>query len=135
MIPQPIGRFDGDTGQWVLTEPWECPLSHPRKLVVWPGATSDGASIPRFLWSAVGPRYHPKTFAAALAHDMLYVAELLPRDECDREFRRLLVLTGAGYQKSSLYYMAVRWFGWAVWLRHTRESVAAARMFAEIRPA
>ena len=129
---QPIGHFDEDSGQWVLSELWECRLSGGRTLMLRPGFVSDGASIPPFLWPVVGPRYAPRTFPAALCHDALYATEFLTRRECDDEFRRLLVLYGVGWRKSTAYWLAVRAFGWAVWLRHDPESVADARRFAVI---
>jgi hypothetical protein len=129
---QPIGQFDPATGKWLLTEPYAARLSGGRLLVVSPGFISDGASIPRVLWPLVGPRYNPKTFAPAFAHDALYAAELLPRRECDQEFRRLLIMGGAGYTRAQAYYAAVRSFGWLVWRRHTHMSVDRARMWCGI---
>jgi len=131
---QPIGRFDEKAGEWILTERWECRLSGGKTLLVRPGFASDGASIPRRLWNVVGPPYAPKTFPAAVAHDALYCAELLPRLDADAEFRRLLILTGVSYLKASAYYHAVAWCGWIVWRRHTAISIAEAREFAYLLP-
>ncbi len=132
---QPIGRFDDASGQWVLVEPWECRLSGGRTLYLRPGLVSDGASIPRFLWPVVGPRYAPRTFPAALAHDALYMSELLSREQADAEFRRLLVMYGVSYSTSTGYWLAVRLFGWAVWDRHTKDSIAIARAFVTVENA
>jgi threonine/homoserine efflux transporter RhtA len=132
--PQPIGQFEEVKGIWFLAEPWRCRLGDGRWLMVHPGAESDGASIPRALWPLVGPRYHATTFPAAFAHDMLYAAELVSRQQADNEFRALLVKFGVSAVKAKLYYWAVRRFGWCVWMRHTKDSIAAARMFAEVQP-
>ena len=132
MIPQPTGHFDADAGQWVATLDWCADLSNGCALIVLAGFASDGASIPRLLWPFVGPRYAPRTFPAALAHDALYASELLPRRACDDEFRRLLILTGVGRGKARAYWCGVRAFGWAVWMRHTLTSVTAARLLVDV---
>jgi hypothetical protein len=134
-LPQPQGEFDDAAGLWVLKVPFEIRLSGGRTLYVTSGFVSDGASIPRFLWSLpfAGPRYHPKTFASAFVHDALYASELLPRKECDLEFKRLLIMAGAGFTRSRTYYLSVRSFGWAVWMGHSKGSVAEARGFVSLR--
>jgi hypothetical protein len=81
----------------------------------------------------VGAGYAPATFPAALVHDALYAAELLPRKECDTEFQRLLLMSGVRPRKAYYYYTAVRAFGWAVWARHTQANIAEARKLAFIQ--
>jgi hypothetical protein len=39
---------------------------------------------------------------------------------------------GIGWIKRTAIYAAVRAGGWAVWRKHTRQSVARARWFAEL---
>jgi hypothetical protein len=129
---QPIGKFDDASGEWVLCESWLCRLSGGRTLYIRAGFVSDGASVPRFLWPVVGPRYAPATFAAALAHDAMYAAEIVSRADADNEFHRLLIMRGVGRHKACAYWLAVRLAGWAVWARHTPESVADARRFVSI---
>ena len=129
---QPIGYFDEQSGQWILAVAWVCELSDGRGLLVHPMARSDGASIPRFLWSVFSPRYDASSFPAAFCHDMLYQSELVTRSQADAEFHRLLGLFGVSPIKARLYWIAVRWFGGFVWARHTKASIAEARMFAEI---
>lgn len=128
MIHQPTGRFDDEAGLWVLERDWCVDLADGSALVVLEGFASDGASIPRLLWPLVGPRYAPRTFPAAFAHDALYASELLPRRQADDEFRLLLVLTGVSRFAARAYWCGVRAFGWAVWRRHTLTSVTAARL-------
>lgn len=132
---QPVGYFDAESGQWLLAVAWICLLSGGKALLVHPMARSDGASIPRFLWSVFSPRYDARSFPAAFCHDMLYQSELLTRSQADAEFHRLLLAFGVSGIKARLYWLAVRGFGWAVWARHTPDSVAEARMFAELIPA
>ena len=128
MIPdQPIGRFDTESGEFVLTERWHCLLGTGGVLQVDAGFRSDGASIPRWIQTAVSPRYEAKSFPAALAHDALYMTELLDRKHCDMEFYRLLKLLGMESWRAELYYYAVRLFGWWVWNQHSFKSITEAR--------
>jgi hypothetical protein len=129
---QPVGAFNDATGLWSLLLPWRCPIGRGRTLCIAPGFESDGASIPRVLWSAVGPRYAADTFPAALAHDALYASELVPRDEADAIFRDHLREMGVSRIKRNAYYAAVRLAGWAVWNRHSEQSVYDARRFIAI---
>lgn len=99
-------------------------------IVVLPGAVSDGASIPSFLWSVPGmAAFQGDTFAASFVHDMLYSAELVKRDVADRLFREILRNSGVGVVRANLMYGAARAFGGVVWSRHTPESIAEARKF------
>lgn len=129
MIAQPIGRFASDS-EWELMDDWSVDTVAGR-LHVDAGYRSDGASIPRFLWSLVGPRYAPDTFPAALAHDALYSAHLPEvadwRGAADVIFLDLLKRLGVGRAKRVAYYVAVRTFGWAVARQHTNIGIEAAR--------
>ena len=129
-LTQPIGRFSGG-GLWELVEQWECPLSDGSLLVVMPGFQSDGASIPRFLWPAVGPRFNPRTFAAAFCHDALYASKLRSRAFADNEFRRHLSMLS--FRLERCYWLAVRVFGRSAWRRHKEHSVERAKMYVSIR--
>jgi hypothetical protein len=131
-IPQPTGKFNSASGLWLLTEPWKCPMTRGRTLCIAPGFESDGASIPRCLWSLVGPRYAAKTFPAALAHDALYAAELTDRGEADWEFLILLEKMNVSWLRRNAYYSAVRLAGWTVWRNHTEASIEDARRYCAI---
>lgn len=128
MIPdQPIGRFDTESGEFILTERWHCLLGTGGVLEIDAGFASDGASIPKWAQTGVSPRWEATSFPAALCHDALYMTEFLYRKHCDMEFYRLLKLFGMSSFRAKLYYYAVRMFGWWVWKKHTIESVKEAR--------
>lgn len=129
--PQPIGQFDDLTGDWTLMRPYMASIGNGRWLFVAAGFVSDGASIPRFLWSAVGPRYERATFPAAFVHDALYAAELLPRRECDDIFYHHL-RSRVTWAKAYTYWLAVRMFGGYVWDAHDPMEVARARELCRI---
>lgn len=103
------------------------------RLIVEPGATSDGSSVPTVfaLWYGFA-RFEGDTFAASLAHDQLYAAELVSRDVADRIFHELLRASGVGRIRAWMYYAAVRTFGSSTWNKHTPESITEARMFARL---
>ena len=84
-----------------------CALTIPR------GFISDGASIPRFLWSLIGSPFHPTFMPAALCHDYLLsiMVDRTHKPAIDREFRRLLLANGVRKGRANLMYRAVRIFG------------------------
>ena len=132
MIDSPIGKFEPESGRFVLTAPWACMLSDGSILQVDAGYSSDGASIPKLIQTGLSPRYDSRTFPAACAHDALYDAELLDRKQCDIEFYKLLKILGMKDGLAKLYYWAVRTFGWFVWSGHTAWSVEGARKYCRI---
>lgn len=132
MNAQPIGAFDSASGNWILVADWECDCP-AGLLTVKHGFTSDGASIPRSLWSLVGPRYDEHTMIAALAHDALYAAELCDRGLADECLRVLCLESGCSALKARLYWLAVRAGGGVPWRRHTAVSISAARTFASLQ--
>jgi hypothetical protein len=129
--PQPIGRFDDETGLWVNTEFYRYDYGDGRILESLCGFYSDGSSIPRPLWPIIGPRYSAKNFPQAWPHDLGYAAEIMPRKELDDIFywhsrwRQNYVL-------ASCCWWAVDRFGGIVWNRHTPESIAAARRLVRL---
>jgi hypothetical protein len=86
------------------------------------GFVSDGASIPRWLWTLVGHPFSMRYMRQALFHDYLYKTQVLSRYEADRVlyddtkgkcswFRRVAIFT------------AVRMFGWIAWINHKKENI------------
>lgn len=111
---------------------WQCTLINDAVLTVRRGFSFDGASIPRLFWRVAGHPFQMPLLVAATAHDAMYSAELFSRGECDRIFRELMRRAGINRVKRNAVYYAVRCGGWAVWRRHTPESVARARDFCTI---
>ena len=91
------------------------------------GFRYDGASVPRFFWRAIGAPYDGAYFPAALLHDALYASELLPRTMCDRLFLAYMKQLGVAWWRRNAMWLAVRWFGGAVWATHTGAQIAEAR--------
>lgn len=86
-------------------------------LVVPAGFESDGASVPRFLWSIVSPVIDHRTIRAALAHDYIYREHPVgwSRKLADELFYRLCREDGLSMIKSTLAYHGIRIFGGNAW--------------------
>jgi hypothetical protein len=128
-ISQPVGQFDDKAGEWRLVMPWKAYTS-AGIVAIRPGFLSDGASIPRILWTAVGPRYAPRTFPAAVVHDALYAARLTDRATADRVFLEILREMGVNRVKRSAYHFAVRACGGFLWRRAKIERIESERQYA-----
>lgn len=85
------------------------------ELFVPPGFSSDGASIPRFLWRWLSPSLDTRTLIPSIIHDYLYKTHVCTRRQADMLYLRLLLRNGYPLAKSSLTYMGVRLFGASHW--------------------
>ncbi len=107
----------------VLMEPWHIDRVGSFSFTVPAGTTTDGASIPRFLWRICGhPLEAPRVYAALL-HDWLYSGidpaafvdgacpSDLTRKEADTCYYLMLRHFGVKSWKAWMEYVALRWFG------------------------
>jgi len=82
---------------------------------VWTAKTNvpyDGASIPRFLWRAIGSPFTGHYRRAALLHDSYYADHRgETRKDVDKMFYQAMVEDGVARIKAQSMYYAVRWFG------------------------
>jgi hypothetical protein len=88
------------------------------KVVIVPaGFESDGASVPRFLWSSVSPQIDPRTLAAAIAHDYIYRnhPEGWTREMADDMFYDICRSDGLSWWSSQKAYWGIRLFGGSAW--------------------
>jgi len=74
------------------------------------GFTSDGASIPKPLWSIVGSPFSPKLLEAAFIHDYLY-KEGYDRYLSDCKFKEILLINKVGEFRANSMFRGVRLFG------------------------
>ena len=89
------------------------------------GADTDGASIPRALWTFVGsPLSDSRVLRAAIVHDQLYctvgINGKLTRAQCDALFRRALIAAGVPTYRAWVYYTGVRAGGWLGWRQYAK---------------
>ena len=97
-------------------------------LLIKAGFIFDGASIPQWLWSIIGEPFDPNWVAAALCHDALYAAELMPKHDCDKELFHIMCETSQeGADSARKFFIAVDTFGGWVWRKHTEKSILDAR--------
>lgn len=87
-------------------------------ITVYPGAQTDGASIPRLFWRLIGPPLGDRYTAAAVIHDLLYRtegAEMFTRGDVDDLFHEMLMVLGVPGWKAWVMWFAVRIGGAASW--------------------
>jgi hypothetical protein len=77
------------------------------------GYIFDGASIPRIFWTLIGSPFQPDFWAAALAHDWLYLTHLVGRKIADDVIYQILRQSGVNTFKAHVIWAAVR--GCAAW--------------------
>jgi len=83
------------------------------------GFITDGASIPKTFWSVLSsPFYGPIVFGAMI-HDGLYTKMTIPRKECDKLLKEMILEKGYNRVKANLVYGAVRMFGKSHWKENT----------------
>lgn len=85
------------------------------------GFVTDGASIPRLLWTVVG---HPlgKYAQAAVLHDYLYYRNMYTRKKCDNIFLDGMKTLKVNYIKRYAMYYAVRAISWIPWNYYRRQN-------------
>ena len=83
-------------------------------IVVPSGLISDGASIPKFLWTVIG---HPmdKYAQAAFLHDWICRERLYSRKRCDQIFLEAMGVLKVSKIKRTIMYWGLRIFGWYMW--------------------
>lgn len=102
---------------WELIEPFTVVIGN-EKITVPAGFVTDGASVPRPLWSICAPM--GGSFGeAAIIHDFLYskYSTCTNRKIADRIFYKIGRHRGANLIQAKLVYIAVRIFGSSHWKR------------------
>jgi hypothetical protein len=74
---------------------------------------SDGASIPRLLWTCLGHPFHHPTRRPAVLHDYLYSLHYFDRMTADLIFYESMLANGAKRRKAVSFFVGVRVGGWA----------------------
>lgn len=105
-----------------LMEDWEVAVGD-WLFVVPAGTRTDGASIPRALWSVCGhPLEAPRVYAA-IVHDWIYGGggpNCITRADADAIYRELLVAYGWGRVRAWIEWTAIRFFGGGHWTERKR---------------
>ena len=129
------------TDNWTVRENWVSALVKGVAVLIKRNTVTDGMSVPRITWRVMGHPFSKATLRESLAHDALYMGELLSRSACDRWYYDALVMSGTQFgggfknnvkaaawrAKCALIWSGVRAGGGVVWARHTHDSVDLAR--------
>jgi len=75
------------------------------------GFITDGASIPRWLWSFTGSPFVGKYRKAAVLHDYIYRYRLYNKKDADLLFYKIMLESGVSKFKAKLFYLALYFFG------------------------
>lgn len=116
----------GPGGTMRLHAPMLCAIYTPvRRLLVevHAGFETDGASIPRALWSIVGSPWSGDWDKAAVLHDFLYRHPLpgMTRSDADSAFLAGLIELGIPSSTRWAMHKGVRLGGWSMWNKYRAE--------------
>ncbi len=143
LLPPDMDNPDNKEHLWLVTAEWRTPPVNGKQVVIrgptpMPlarihGFWTDGASVPLIFWtsSTISPFSMP-FLCSALPHDAVYAAELFDRSTCDNLLLEWACMAGCSWYQRNAAYTAVRAAGWAVWDRHTKQSIADAREVCQV---
>jgi hypothetical protein len=86
------------------------------------GLWTDGASIPKILWSFIGSPLTGRYVRATIVHDALYSTQIISRKESDLVLLELMEQDNVPKWKRVSIYYAVRLFGWSHWAKRTMDT-------------
>ena len=118
-FPNPLDVRYVDERQFKLLEPFAY-INSPVKIVVPAGFITDGASIPKAVWSIVGSPWTGKYVYATIPHDWGYTTQTMTRREVDDIFNEGMRILGVSWWKRKLMYRCVRMFAWVCWNKKKR---------------
>ena len=75
------------------------------------GSVTDGASIPRYLWSLIGGPFEGRYRNASILHDVAYEKHNRPWQDCDRMFYYAMRCSGVNAGEAKTMYYALFKFG------------------------
>ena len=79
------------------------------------GYTSQGFSVPRWMWWIITPTSDKRTLIPAGKHDWTYDNHVVSRSSADRYFRDDLIRHKFPIFLAYIVWLAVRLFGWTHW--------------------
>ncbi len=102
------------------------------EIIVRSGFVFDGASIPRLLWSFIGHPMEPPRVAAALVHDWLHKAQVLPKYLVDIAYGVIQAMAGISYLSILIEYVALVFFSSRHWRENAKGNIIGARQYGHI---
>ncbi len=135
---KPLTRWNG-TRDMTLEEDFYYIDGLGKKWLAKKGSCLNGATIPRFLWSAVGSPYTGKYRRASIIHDVA-IGELCnpdvsksERKKGDRMFYSACRHDGCSRRFAAILYIGVRFGSWSSKLSSIFKNSSASIDFEEIR--
>lgn len=80
------------------------------RITALPGLITDGASIPKFLWSIIGCPFTGKYVGSAIFHDVLYASHVVNVKTLNSLFEEMLKDNNVGYIKRTVMCMGVKMY-------------------------
>ncbi|HEV3098869.1 MAG TPA: DUF1353 domain-containing protein [Candidatus Udaeobacter sp.] len=108
---EPVTRWSPDGRNMTLVS--ELRYTDP-KGEVWvapAGSVTDGASIPRYLWSIMGGPFEGQYRNASVLHDVAYEKKKRPWQDCDRMFYYAMRCSGVNAVEAKTMFYALYKFG------------------------
>jgi len=108
---EPVTRWSPDGRNMILVT--ELRYTDP-KGEVWvapAGSVTDGASIPRYLWSLIGGPFEGQYRNASVLHDAAYEKKNRPWQDCDRMFYYAMRCSGVNAVEAKTMFYALYKFG------------------------
>jgi len=108
---EPVTRWSPDGRNMILET--ELRYTDP-KGEVWvapAGSVTDGASIPRYLWSLIGGPFEGQYRNASVLHDAAYEKKNRPWQDCDRMFYYAMRCSGVNTVEAKTMFYALYKFG------------------------
>jgi Protein of unknown function (DUF1353) len=108
---EPVTRWNPDGRNMTLVT--ELRYTDP-KGEVWvapAGSVTDGASIPRYLWSIMGGPFEGQYRNASVLHDVAYEKKKRPWQDCDRMFYYAMRCSGVNAVEAKTMFYALYKFG------------------------
>lgn len=105
-----IGR-----GRWKLIRPFVYNSKIGGKIEAPIDFVSDGASIPRIVWTIMGSPWSGRYASGSVIHDFLYYKQKLSRKKCDLIFLESMRALGVSWWKRIVIFGSLRMFGWIGW--------------------
>lgn len=111
----PLVAINRDDTRTIMAD-WTATIGGVRVTVPM-GFTTDGASIPRFLWRICGHPFEAPRIYAAIRHDWHYSGgdPSVDRKAADMIYRSDLLALGVSRYKVTIEYYALRLCGWSHW--------------------
>lgn len=102
------------------------------KVTIKSGLLTDGASIPKVLWSIIGCPMNGKYVGSALIHDGLYASHALSKEESDLLFLDMMKDNGVTEWRRTLMYYAVKFFGSSAYNSKTADYITETQNYVTV---